>query len=244
MTIKIGIAGCNGRMGQLLMMGAQSDDDATLSGGIDRGDDADTLFQNSDVIIDFSSPEASVAHASLAAKYKKPLLIGTTGLSDSERAQIISCASSAPILISANTSLGVNVLIHLVRKAAATLGNDFDIEIFESHHAKKVDAPSGTALALGHAVADGLNVPLKDHKVSGRDGHTGARQAKDIGFAALRGGDVAGDHTVFFYGMGERLELTHRATDRKIFADGAIKIAKWLSKQSPKFYTMDDFLSF
>jgi 4-hydroxy-tetrahydrodipicolinate reductase len=244
MTIKIGIAGAKGRMGQLLMAGVTSDNDSVLSGGIDRGDDADNLFKNSDVIIDFSSPEPSVAHASLAAKYKKPLLIGTTGLNDSERMQIISYASSAPILISANTSLGVNVLIHLVRKAATTLGNDFDIEIFESHHAKKVDAPSGTALALGHAIADGLNVPLKDHKVSGRDGHTGARQAKDIGFAALRGGDVAGDHTVFFYGMGERLELTHRATDRKIFADGAIKIAKWLSKQPPQFYTMDDFLSF
>lgn len=244
MALSIGIAGSNGRMGQLLISGVQSDPDLNFAGGIDRGDDANNLFQKSDLVIDFSSPEASVHHASLAATYKKPLLIGTTGLSDSDRQSIMSCASSAPILISANTSLGVNVLVHLVRMAAAKLGDHFDIEIFESHHAKKVDAPSGTALALGHAVADGLNVKLKDHKISGRDGHTGARHKGDIGFAALRGGDVAGDHTVFFYGMGERLELIHRATDRKIFADGALRIAKWLSTQPPRFYTMDDFLSF
>lgn len=244
MSISIGVCGAKGRMGQLIISAIESANDLKCVGGIDRGDDADSLFKSADVVIDFSSPEASVHHASLAAKYNTPLLIGTTGLSDEQRKIIKNHSSKTAILISANTSLGVNVLINLVRRAAEILGDDFDIEIFESHHAKKVDAPSGTALALGQAVADGLNVNLNTHKVTARDGHTGPRNPKDIGFAALRGGDVAGDHTVFFYGAGERLELTHRATDRKIFAVGAVKIARWLSSKAAGFYTMDDVLSF
>ena len=244
MTIAVGIAGAKGRMGQMLIASLEAHPALTFAGGIDRDDDAHALFKRADVMIDFSSPAASVAHAALAAQYKKPLLIGTTGFSDAERLAIKNHSAQAPILISANTSLGVNVLINLVRRASEILGDDFDIEIFESHHAKKLDAPSGTALALGQAVADGLNVNLNEHKVTARDGHTGPRRQHDIGFSSLRGGDVVGDHTVFFYGAGERLELTHRATDRKIFADGALKVASWLSKQPKGFYTMDDFLSF
>lgn len=244
MVISVGVAGAKGRMGQLLVTAINADPTLTFAGGIDRGDDAVPLFKSADIVIDFSSPDASVTHAALAAAHKTALLIGTTGLSDTQKQTIIAHAQKTPILISANTSLGVNVLLNLVRRAAEILGDDFDIEIFESHHAKKVDAPSGTALALGQSVADGLNVNLSAHKVTARDGHTGVRQPKDIGFTSLRGGDVAGDHTVFFYGAGERLELTHRATDRNIFVSGAIKIAKWLSAQKPKFYTMDDFLSF
>jgi 4-hydroxy-tetrahydrodipicolinate reductase len=244
MTLSIGIMGANGRMGQLLISAVNADDSLTLAGGIDRDGDAEDLFKRASVIIDFSTPSASLHHAALAARYKKPLLIGTTGLDDAAKASIQNHAIHAPILISANTSLGVNVLLNLVRRAAEILGDDSDIEIFEAHHAKKVDAPSGTALALGQAVADGLNINLSNHKVTAREGHTGVRRKNDIGFSCARGGDVAGDHTVFFYGAGERLELTHRATDRKIFADGALKIAKWLSQKPAGFYTMDDFLSF
>lgn len=252
--MKIGITGCTGRMGQLLVKEIIADPALTLAGGTYRDqvappagitifDDADALFAASDVVIDFTSPEASVEHAGFAAKHATALLIGTTGLSQAQLDKIAGHAASAPILVSPNTSLGVNVLMSLVEKAAALLGNDYAIEILEAHHSNKVDAPSGTALALGRAAAAGRDIELKDHAVYAREGHTGKRGRDDIGFATLRGGDVVGEHTVFFYGTGERLELTHRATDRVLFAKGAVYVAQWLSKQPAGSYLMKDFLS-
>jgi 4-hydroxy-tetrahydrodipicolinate reductase len=251
--MKIGITGCTGRMGQLLVREVEASPALTLAGGTYRDqvapphaitvfDDPEALFEVSDIVIDFTSPEASVDHAAIAAKYKTALLIGTTGLSEPQLALIHASARHAPILVSANTSLGVNVLAALVEKAARLLGSDYAIEILEAHHSNKVDAPSGTALALGRAAASGRKVHLADHAVYAREGHTGKRKPDDIGFATLRGGDVVGEHTVFFYGQGERLELTHRATDRALFAKGAIETAKWLAQQPPGFYRMQDFL--
>ena len=252
--MKIGITGCTGRMGQLLVKEVTSNPALTFAGGTYRDQvpppadlrifpDAEALFRASDVVIDFTSPDASVVHAELAAHHGKALLIGTTGLSPAQLDKIAEHAASAPILVSPNTSLGVNVLSSLVQKAAALLGNDYAIEILEAHHGNKVDAPSGTALALGRSAAAGRGVELKDHAVYAREGHTGKRGRDDIGFATLRGGDVVGEHTVFFYGTGERLELTHRATDRVLFAKGAIHVAQWLAKQKPGSYLMKDCLS-
>ena len=251
--MKVGIAGCTGRMGQLLVKEVNAAQDLFLSGGITRDKDnlptnvpivkdAEDLFAVSDIVIDFTAPEASVHHARIAAATKKPLVIGTTGISESQMAEIKSAAAHAPILFTPNASLGVNVLIDLVKKAAQTLGPDFAIEILESHHNKKVDAPSGTALALGRAAADGRGIPLTTHAVYDRHGQTGARTRDEIGFATLRGGDVVGEHTVFFFGQGERLELTHRATDRSLFAKGALQAARWLIIQPAGFYGMKDFL--
>lgn len=247
--LKVGIAGCNGRMGQLLIAEVQMADGMELSGGHDRNPsdnkdiaycvNAKDLFEASDIVIDFSSIESSLHHADLASQTGKALLIGTTGFTPEQVTTLKSFAINAPILLSANTSLGVNLLIQLTKKVASILGNDYAIEIMEAHHKHKVDAPSGTALALGRAAAEGRNIDFETHKSIDRNG---ARKPDDIGFAVTRGGDVVGEHTVYFYGEGERLELTHRATDRKLFARGAIKTAEWLAKQKPGFYTMDDFL--
>lgn len=252
--MKIGITGCAGRMGRLLVRETGSHPELTLAGGTcrDAADappgvevfaDAAHLFAASDIVIDFTTPEASVAHAALAARTQTPLLIGTTGLSSQHMNAIETAARNAAILVSANTSLGVNVLAALVEKAAALLGPDYAIEILEAHHANKVDAPSGTALALGRAAAKGRGLEFDDHAVYARQGHTGKRGRDDIGFATLRGGDVVGEHTVFFYGTGERLELTHRATDRVLFARGALHAALWLARQKPGLYTMKDCLN-
>lgn len=247
--IRVGISGCNGRMGQLLIAEVQNTGGLVLSGGHDRKSaennsiafciNAKDLLETSDIVIDFSSVEASLHHAELAAQTKKALLIGTTGFTPEQVAQLKKFGEDAPILLSANTSLGVNLLIQLTKKVASLLGNDYAIEILESHHKHKVDSPSGTALALGRAAAEGRHVDFETHKAIDRNG---VRNADDIGFAVMRGGDVVGEHTVYFYGEGERLELTHRATDRKLFARGAVKTAEWLAKQKPGFYTMDDFL--
>lgn len=251
--MKVGITGCTGRMGHLLVKEVQAAADLQLAGGTYRDqvkppadvtifDDAADLFAASDVVIDFTAPDASVQHAEIAAQTGKALLIGTTGLHEGQIERIKIASSRAPILISANTSLGVNVLASLVEKAAKILGTDYAIDILEAHHSNKVDAPSGTALALGRAAAAGRGLDLKDHAVYARQGHTGKRKADDIGFATLRGGDVVGEHTVYFFGTGERLELTHRATDRVLFARGALHVARWLATKKPGFYTMKDCL--
>ena len=247
--LKVGIAGCNGRMGQLLVAEVKAAPDLTLSGGHDRNPaaisdiafaiNARDLFDHSDIVIDFSSVESSLHHAEIAAQAGKALLIGTTGFTPEQVAQLKAFGERAPILLSANTSLGVNLLIQLTKKVASILGNDYAIEIFESHHKHKVDAPSGTALAIGRAAAEGRKIDFESHKSIDRNG---VRKPDDIGFSVARGGDVVGEHTVYFYGEGERLELSHRATDRKLFAKGAIATARWLGTQPPGFYTMDDFL--
>ncbi len=251
--MKTGITGCTGRMGQLLVKEVLAAQDTVLSGGTFRDHvppphnlpifkTADELFAASDVVIDFTSPDSSVEHAQLAARTGKALLIGTTGLTLTQLDTIATAAKNAPILVSANTSLGVNVLTALVQKTAALLGPDYSIEILEAHHSNKVDAPSGTALALGHAAAAGRGLSVAKNGVMSREGHTGRRKVDDIGFATLRGGDVVGEHTVYFFGHGERLELTHRATDRTLFARGALQAARWLVNQPSGYYTMQDFL--
>jgi 4-hydroxy-tetrahydrodipicolinate reductase len=201
------------------------------------------LFTKVEGIIDFTTPAASVAYAALAAQARVVHVLGTTGLSKDDEDAIFAASRHARIVKSGNMSLGVNLLAALVRKAAQSLGPEFDIEVLEMHHRHKVDAPSGTALLLGKAAAAGRNIAMEEHSVRVRDGHTGARPVGDIGFATLRGGDVIGDHTVMFAGAGERIELTHRATNRDLFARGAISGARFVLGKAPRVYSIADVLA-
>jgi 4-hydroxy-tetrahydrodipicolinate reductase len=250
----IGIFGARGRMGQALAVAA-TEAGLKVAGGTDGmaggtiGPDGEPittdpqgLAQRADILIDFSVPAALETHLHACVKHGKPLLIGTTGLESEHHAAIDAAAARIAVLQTGNTSLGVNLLAALVREAAARLGDDWDIEIVEMHHRHKVDAPSGTALLLGQAAAAGRNIDLAAHSARGRDGITGARARGDIGFAALRGGSVAGDHQVILAGEGERIELGHRAENRSIFARGAIRGAQWLIGRVPGRYAMADVL--
>lgn len=195
-----------------------------------------------DAIVDFTIPKASLELAALAARGKLIHVIGTTGFSSAEEKKISAAAKSAVIVKSGNMSLGVNLLAALAKQVAKTLGDEFDIEILEMHHNRKIDAPSGTALLLGRAAAEGRKIDLSKRSVRSRDGHTGARKAGDIGFATLRGGTVVGEHSVIFAGPAERIELSHRAEDRMIFARGALTAAKWAKGKKPGLYSMADVL--
>jgi 4-hydroxy-tetrahydrodipicolinate reductase len=237
----IGIIGSEGRMGHAIVAAA-AEMGVTIAGGIDAGGDPIALAKASDVLIDFSSPKALIANLGAAVAAGKPMVIGTTGLEDHHHQSIDDAARHVAVLQTGNTSLGVTLLARLVRKAAARLGPDWDIEIAEMHHRMKVDAPSGTALLLGHAAAQGRNLPLELNTERGRDGVTGARGRGAIGFASLRGGSVAGDHHVIFAADHERIELVHRAENRTIFATGAIKAARWLIAQPAGRYGMDQVL--
>lgn len=211
--------------------------------GVAITDDIEAAIVGADAIIDFTAPAATVEHARLAARHGLVHIVGTTGCSEADDAAIAQAAlDGARIVKSGNFSMGVVVLANLVRKAAQVLA-DYDIEILEMHHNKKVDAPSGTALLLGNAAAAGRNIALKDHSVRVRDGHTGPRETGTIGFATLRGGTVIGDHTVMLAGPAERIELTHRAEDRAIFANGAARATLWAAGQKPGLYSMNDVLS-
>lgn len=246
---KIGLFGAAGRMGRAIAQIAV-EAGMTISGGTDRGgsgeilpgmpitNDPLALAQQSDVLIDFSVPAALAAHLDACVAAGKPMLIGTTGLEQAHHQLIDHAARQIPVLQTGNTSLGVNLLAALVEQAAARLGDDWDIEIVEMHHRHKVDAPSGTALLLGEAAARGRNIDLANNSEKGRDGITGARAHGAIGFAALRGGSVAGDHQVIFAADGERIELGHRAESRTIFARGAVKGANWLIGQPAGRYDM------
>ena len=263
--VRIAIAGAAGRMGRMLVAeadrtqgarvtagsgspgsGAAGRDIGELAGigtrGIPLTTDPARFFADADVAIDFTAPAATVAHARLAAAAGKGLVIGTTGLSAEDRQAIAGAAATAAIVLAPNMSLCVNLLMGLVRQVAAALDPDYDIEIVEMHHRHKVDAPSGTALGLGEAAALGRDVRLEEVAVRARDGHTGARERGTIGFAALRGGDVVGDLTVAFSLGGERLELTHRASSREIYARGAVRAALWLAGRPPGLYDMMDVL--
>ena len=249
----LGIFGAAGRMGQAIAASV-NESGATIAGGVDRsatdqaiaghsiGADALALAQISDVLIDFSAPAALAVHLNAAIHCGKPVVIGTTGLEDEHHRMIDEAALKIPVLQTGNTSLGVNLLAALVKDAASRLGDDWDIEIVEMHHRHKVDAPSGTALLLGRAAAEGRGVDLDAVKVSGRDGITGARQPGTIGFAALRGGSVPGDHSVILATEGESVTLSHRAENRSIFARGAIKAALWLKDQPAGRYDMTHVL--
>jgi 4-hydroxy-tetrahydrodipicolinate reductase len=240
--IGIGIIGSRGRMGRAIAAELADHGEARLAAEADRGTDLQTFAGGCAVIIDFSTPAALAGNLAAARAAGRPVAIGTTGLHAAHHRLIDAAAADVAVLQAANMSLGVNLLAHLVREAAARLGPDWDIEIAEMHHRHKVDAPSGTALLLGEAAAQGRGVDLATHSDRGRDGITGAREAGRIGFAALRGGSVAGDHLVILAAEGERLELGHRAETRAIFARGAIRAALWLKDRAPGRYTMADVL--
>jgi 4-hydroxy-tetrahydrodipicolinate reductase len=263
--LRIIVAGAGGRMGAANIRAIAAHPDLELIGALDRpgssvlgrdagmlagieplgiavSDNAATLAEQADAIVDFSAPAASVALAQLAAKHGLIHIIGTTGCLDAEDAAIAQAGKDgARIVKSGNFSPGMVALAVLVEKAAAAL-SDYDVEILEMHHNLKVDAPSGSALLLGEAAARGRNIALKDHSVRVRDGHTGPREAGTIGFATLRGGNVIGDHMVILAGPSERIELNHRAQDRTIYANGAIKAVLWAHRQQPGLYSMADVL--
>ena len=213
-----------------------------LAGGIDKDGDVAALAAQSDVLVDFSSPGALEANLDAAVAAVVPIVVGTTGLEERHHFLIDHAAASIPVLQTGNTSLGVTLLAHLVREAAGRLGEDWDIEIVETHHRMKVDAPSGTALLLGQAAAEGRGIDLAKESERGRDGMTGKRGVGTIGFAALRGGTVAGDHSVLFLGANERLTLSHLAEDRTIFAKGAVRACQWLIGKPAGRYTMPEVL--
>ncbi|WP_375390553.1 4-hydroxy-tetrahydrodipicolinate reductase [uncultured Sphingomonas sp.] len=237
----IGIYGSLGRMGRALGLAIEAAG-ATLAGGTDAGDDPAPLARAADVLVDFSSPAGLPAHLAAARTAGTPILIGTTGLSAAHQVAIDAAAGEIAVLQTGNTSLGVTLLAQLVREAAAKLSPEWDIEIVEMHHRHKVDAPSGTALLLGEAAAAGRGATLGELRVDSRAGLTGARTDGTIGFASLRGGAVIGDHRVVFAGEGERVELSHLAQDRTIFAHGAVSAALWLHGRAPGRYRMGDVL--
>ena len=228
-------------MGQALQVLA-ADTGTVIAGAIDMDGDPIALAKAADVLIDFSSPKALVANLGAAVAAGTPIVIGTTGLEEDHHRSIDDAARHVAVLQTGNTSLGVTLLARLVEEAARKLGPEWDIEIAEMHHRMKVDAPSGTALLLGRAAAAGRSIDLAQHSERGRDGITGARATGSIGFAALRGGSVAGDHTVYFATDNERIEITHRAENRTVFARGALKAAAWLIGQPPGRYSMDQVL--
>lgn len=263
--MRIGIAGCAGRMGRMLMQTVLDTTGASLVGGIERpghfavggdlgalagvaptgihvGDDPSILFATADVVIDFSSPAAIFENALNAQEHGAALVVGTTGLSFEHHEALAQAARGVPIVVAANMSIGVNVLLGLARRVAAILGPEYDIEIVEMHHRHKVDAPSGSALALGQAAAEGRGIDFDEAAVRVRDGHTGERLKGTIGFATVRGGDVVGKHTLIFAADGERLEFTHRASSRSIFAKGAVRAALWCGGRPPGLYSMRDVL--
>jgi 4-hydroxy-tetrahydrodipicolinate reductase len=265
--MKIGITGCAGRMGRMVAAAVAGSENCAIAAGSEAAGssalgqdiaalaglpacgvkivaDAAKVFRASDAVIDFTAPAATLAHARLALETGTALVVGTTGLGAEHEDALGAASQKAVIVRAANFSIGVNVILGLAREAARILGPEYDIEIVEMHHRHKADAPSGTALALGQAVAEGRRVSLADKSVRSRDGITGPRKKGDIGFATLRGGDVIGDHTVVFAGEGERVEIGHKASSRAVFAQGAVRAALWTKGRAPGLYSMRDVLGF
>jgi 4-hydroxy-tetrahydrodipicolinate reductase len=265
MTLGIIVCGVGGRMGGAVVRAIQQSANFTLTGAIDKPgsarlgkdagevsaasrlgiaitDNVDAVLKPNTVIIDFTNPEASLGFLRSAAKRRTPMVVATTGFNAKQQAEIKRLARRTPTLLSANTSLGVNVLVSLVSKAAKMLGDDYDVEIIEAHHRFKKDAPSGTALALGRSVANALNRDLDGVAINGRQGIVGERDKKEISLLSVRAGDIVGEHTVIFGGIGERLEFIHRAHSRDTFACGALRAAQWLAKRNPGLYGMQDLL--
>jgi len=264
-AVNIAIHGAAGRMGRQLLaavaennntaLGAALDapgqaaigvDSSVLSGGPESGvlvsDNAAYVLDSFDTIIDFTAPAVTLKLLDVLVDQNKRIVIGTTGFTDEQLKHLHAASNSIPIVFAANYSIGVTVALSLLSQAAKALGDDYDVEISEAHHHHKVDAPSGTALAMGHALADALERNLSECAVYGREGITGARNPKEIGFATVRAGDIIGDHTVLYAGNGERLEITHKATDRMTFARGAVRAAHWLSTQPAGLYDMRNVL--
>jgi 4-hydroxy-tetrahydrodipicolinate reductase len=265
MTTRIAIAGAAGRMGKALIEAIYKSPDATLAGAIVRptsslinadagefggvgkldvkivGDIAHVVNQF-DVLIDFSSPSATLANVKICASNNKPIVVGTTGFGDAEKTELLSHQTKIPLLLSANFSTGVNLCFKLLDTAARVLGDEYDVEVYEAHHRHKVDSPSGTAVRMGEVLANALDRDLKQVAVYGREGQIGARPRDTIGFATVRGGDVVGDHTVMFMADGERVEITHKASSRLAFANGAVRAAVWLQQQKSGLFDMQDVL--
>jgi 4-hydroxy-tetrahydrodipicolinate reductase len=262
---RIAIAGAAGRMGKALIESVVKQHDAQLVAAIVRpgsslmGADAGELagvgktgvritdsladvIDGIDVLIDFSAPHATLENAALCARHKKPIVIGTTGFSATEKAVLLDNQAHIPLLLSANFSTGVNLCFKLLDMAARVLGDEYDVEVYEAHHRHKVDSPSGTAVRMGEVLAKALDRDLDSVAVYGREGQMGARSRDTIGFATVRGGDVVGDHTVMFMADGERVEITHKASSRLAFSNGAVRAALWLGAQQPGLYDMQDVL--
>jgi len=239
---KIIITGSKGRMGQALIACAARNPELQVVGQIDQGDDLQSVIGQGDVVVDFSSHNVTPAITELCAKHNKAIVIGTTGHSDEEKSQIVKRKTQIPIVLSSNFSTGVNALFWLTRKAAEILGRGFDLEIVEMHHRLKKDAPSGTAKTLAEILAAVREQQLEKVARYGRTGIVGGRTAAEIGIHSVRGGDIVGDHTVIFANVGERLELTHKASSRETFANGALQAAQWVVKQKPGLYDMQDVL--
>ncbi|MDD5034541.1 MAG: 4-hydroxy-tetrahydrodipicolinate reductase [Methylococcaceae bacterium] len=263
--IKIGIAGAAGRMGQALIKASLDTEGVALAAAIARkgsiavgkdagelaglphyglmvGDDPEAIMDGIDVLIDFTSPSSTLHHLALCRRHGKRLIIGTTGFNAEQRSQIEQAAASSAVVLAPNFSVGVNLAFKLLEMAARVMGDYSDIEIIEAHHRHKVDAPSGTALAMGETVAKVLGRNLKDCAVYGREGVTGARDRKTIGFATLRAGDIVGEHTVMFADEGERVEISHKASSRMTFAKGAVRAALWLVDKERGLFDMQDVL--
>ncbi len=263
--LKVVIAGCSGRMGHVLLECVFADAELVLHGALDRADNPqlgrdageqlgkvsgvkvtdniDDALKNADVLVDFTRPEASMLYLAACQKHQVKMIIGTTGFSAEEKQVIEAAAKNVAIVFAPNMSVGVTLLINLVQSAAKVLNEGYDIEIVEAHHRHKVDAPSGTALRLGEAAASALGRDLAECAVYGREGVTGERDPSTIGFATVRGGDVVGDHTVLFAGIGERVELTHKASSRATFALGALRAAKFLADKNSGLFDMQDVLN-
>ena len=263
--ISISIPGCNGRMGKTILRlilenpkyeiasatCLPNEDEVGLDIGLYAGKskinkeisaEPLSLFQNSHILIDFTAPNATMFHAKECYKNNIPIVIGTTGLNDDQEKELLSLSKKIPIVYSANFSIGVTLLTNLVSKSTRILGFDWDIEVLEMHHKHKVDSPSGTALLLGKSAADARKQDLTNVKTISRDGLVGKRKTDEIGFAVLRGGNVVGEHSVLFCNLGERIELTHKATDRSIFASGALRAAFWAASAKPGIYSLADVL--
>ena len=263
--IKVAIVGAGGRMGKTLLEAcaeaeglevsvATEREGSSLIGvdanelvgltksGVTIADSLDEAEQDFDVLIDFTRPEPTLSHLAWCVEHQKSIVIGTTGFSDEEKAQITAASKSIPVVLAANFSVGVNLTLKLLETAAKVLGDDVDIEIIEAHHRHKVDAPSGTALAMGEVIADTLDRNLSECAVYGREGHTGERDRKTIGFETIRAGDIVGEHTVYFAGIGERIEIAHKASSRMTFGKGAVRAAYWLQQQGIGLYNMQDVL--
>ena len=255
--IKIGIAGCKGRMGKQLikiiaeqrgvslcagLVSSENDCADEINAGLNPTTNLEAFFDASDVVIDFTCPEASLKNLKLAGRKKVPILIGTSGLGDIHQKTAAESAKHTSIIIAPNTSLSVNVMLSMAKKMAAALDDSFDIEIAETHHRHKVDAPSGTAFAIGESVAEGRNVRLNEKAVYDRHDSNKPREVGEIGFTSMRGGSITGEHTLHFHGDGESISLNSQVFDRAIFAKVAVKAASWLNSQQPGLYTMADVL--
>ncbi len=238
----VAVAGSSGRMGKMLIEAINTAPDCRLSGELDIGIDSRSQLAGAHYLIDFTRPEGTLAHIQLCRELGIKMVIGTTGFSDAEKALIADAAKDIAIVLAPNMSVGVNVTLKLLAMAAKAMNTGYDIEVIETHHRHKVDAPSGTALKMGEVICDALGRDLKTHGVFAREGMTGARDPQAIGFSAIRGGDIVGDHTVMFAGIGERIEITHKASNREGYALGALRAVRFLTAQKTGLFDMFDVL--